>query len=119
MQARQPQRPDLSQLSAKMAANQARVAQFVEHLDGSVDELVAAAGRQDWGDVQRLSGQIAEQGRASGFRAVSAMAQRVFDEAHRPNNALGIKQSLIRLIGTCGQTSTPHRRGGIRQHARP
>ena len=98
--------PDLSRLTATMAANQAKVARHVETLGGSIDELVTATLRQDWSEVQRLSGQLAADGRASGFRAVSALAQRVLDEAHRPHNDVGVRRSLIRLIGTYGRTST-------------
>jgi len=103
--------PNLTQLASKMAANQAQVARYVDRLDGPLDELVAATLRHDWGQVQRISGQVAASGRANGYRAVSAMAQRVFDEAHRPNNDLGVKRSLIRLIGTCGRTAAS---GGTR-----
>ena len=95
--------PDVSQMAAQMAANQARVADYVETLTARVDELVAAAGRGDWDEVRRVSGRLAQRSRAQGYRAVSALAQRVHDEAARPHNALGVKRSLIRLIGTCGR----------------
>jgi len=99
--------PDIAQMAATMAVNQAKVARYVDTLASSVDELVAATLRHDWSEVQRVSEELAENGRANGYRAVSAMAQRVFDEAHLPNNEVGVKRSLIRLIGTCGRTGTP------------
>ncbi len=97
------ERPDLIQLASTMASNQAKAAGYIQTLAGSVDELIAASTDEDWDKVRHLSGEIAEQSRASGYRAVSALAQRVFDEAHQPNNPVGIKRSLIRLVGTSGR----------------
>jgi len=96
-------RIDLSKAAATMAANQVRVIRYADLLSSSMDELIAATAREDWSEVQRVSGELAEQSRSNGYRGVSAMAQRVCDEAHRPENSLGIKRSLVRLIGTCGR----------------
>ncbi len=95
--------PDLAHLASTLASNQAKVQQYVETLTCRVDDLVAAAIREDWDHVRHVSQEIAQQGRSSGHRAVSAMAQRVYDEAHQPNDGVGVKRSLIRLIGTCGR----------------
>ena len=99
--------PDMAQMAAQMATNQAKVAWYIETLNASIDQLVTAAVREDWSEVQRVSGQMADGGRESGHRAISALAQRVCDEAHRPDNAVGVKRSLIRLIGTCGRAKSP------------
>ena len=99
------QHANLARAAATMASNQARVATYAEQLGNSLDELIAATAREDWNAVQRLSDQLAQRGRASGHRGVSALAQRVCDEAHRPDNSLGVKRSLIRLIGTCGRVA--------------
>ncbi len=95
--------PDLAGMAATMAADQAKVTQHAEKVASDVDALVSAASREDWNEVQQLSQQLADGSRASGYRAVSALAQRVCEEAIRVDNAEGIKRSLIRLIGTCGR----------------
>lgn len=95
--------PDVAQLATRLASDQARVAEYVDTLVNRLDELVAATGRADYHEVRRISGEIADAGRASGHRAISALAQRVCDEAHQPENDLAVKRSLIRLIGTCGR----------------
>lgn len=95
--------PDLGKMADQMAVNQAKVSQLIEQLNGSLDQLVAATVRNDWSEVRQLSGDLADGGRKNGYRSISALAQRVCDEADRPNNAIEVKRSLIRLIGTCGR----------------
>jgi len=95
--------PDLGQMAAQMAGNQARVSQLIEQLNDSLDRLVAATVRKDWSEVRQLSSDLADGGRKNGYRSISALAQRVCEESDRPNNEVGVKRSLIRLIGTCGR----------------
>ncbi len=97
--------PDLSVAAATMAADQAKVTRYIDELTDRVDKLVSAATLADWAQLQQLSRQLAEDSRSSGYRAVSALAQRVHDEATRVDNEVGVKRSLIRLIGTCGRTT--------------
>ena len=97
--------PDLSPSARAMAANQSIIEQSIKaFLTQRSDELAAAAGREDWNEVQKISLQLAEESRAQGYRGISARAQRVHDQTHRPDNQQEVKRSLIRLIGTCGQT---------------
>ena len=95
--------PTLANVSAQLAANHAKVVGCIDAITVRVDELATAVAGEDWPKVQQLSGQLVEQGRGMGYRAVSAMAHRVCEEASRPNNAIGIKRSMVRLIGVCGQ----------------
>ncbi len=103
-------RPDLAHAASEMAANHIKVVQYVETLPSRIDELVAATAREDWNEVRRASRHLARGSRACGYRAVSALAERVHHEVNRPHNLLGVKRSLIRLIGTCGRTG--QRRAG-------
>ena len=100
----EPNYPDVHQAAARLAANQARVRQSVESLSDQIDTVVAAAARLDWSEVGRLSCHLAATSRGDSYRALSAMAQNVYDETTKPANELGIRRSLIRLIGTCGRT---------------
>ena len=95
---------NIHEAATRLAANHARVVQAVEGLAPQIDELVAATVRHDWNEVGRLSWHMAVRSRSGGYRALSAMAQKVYDETTRPANELGIRRSLIRLIGTCGRT---------------
>ncbi len=95
--------------AAVMAANHARVQHSATALSDQIDGLVAATVRRDWGEVGRLGAHLATASRVGGYRAVSALAQKVCDEAGTPQNEVGVKRSLIRLIGTYGRTGRRHR----------
>jgi len=101
------QLPNSSQAAEKTAANQIRIDRCADALAGHIDRLAEAAGRDDWAEVGRIGGEMAARSRAAGYRAVSALADRVCHEAQRPHNAQGVKRSVIRLIGTCGRVSPP------------
>ncbi len=102
----EPMRPDLARMSSAMAANHVKAAKSIEALADQIDQLVRAAGRQDWHTVASLGRQLVGDSRHSGYRGVSALAQTVCDEAGKPDNAVEVKRSLIRLIGTYGRTAS-------------
>jgi succinylarginine dihydrolase len=99
-------RPDLAHSASEMAVNAARVCRSADMLSGRIDEMVAAVSQEQWREVQELSRQLAQSSRSLGFRAISALAQRVCDEAEKPHNKLGIKRSLLRLIGVHGRSGS-------------
>jgi hypothetical protein len=95
----QHERPDIGRIAATMSANQSRVVEAATTLGNRVDELIAAATRSDWADVERLGREVASHSRSLGYRVLSGMAERVSEEAQRPDNEVGVKRALIRLIG--------------------
>jgi HPt (histidine-containing phosphotransfer) domain-containing protein len=97
--------PDLGRISAPLAKNLARVETFADRMSARVDQLVRAAGRDDWPRVAELAQDMAADSRRRGYRSVSALATRLQEEARRPNNATGARRGLIRLIGTVGRVS--------------
>ena len=99
-------RPDVAHSVSEMATNAARVCRSADMLAGRIDEMVAAVSQEQWQVVQELSRQLAESSRSLGYRAVSALAQRVCDESGKPDNKLGIKRSLLRLIGAHGRSGS-------------
>lgn len=100
------QLPDLGAISADLANNLVRVESFADRMSARIDQLVIATNREDWANVGELARDVADHSRQQGYRSISALATRVREEAERPNNALGIRRSLIRLIGTSGRVST-------------
>ena len=99
-------RPDVAHAVSKMAVNVARVCRSVDMLSGRIDEMVVAVSREQWREVQEMSRRLAQSSRRLGCRAISALAQRVYDEARKPDNELGIKRSLVRLIGAHGRSGS-------------
>ncbi len=100
-----PEIHDPAAACTRISANQIRIDRAADALLSHLDALVQTAIEEDWSGVARESEALAEQSRAAGHRAVSALAKRVCHEAHQPQNATGIRRSLIRLIGTCGRVS--------------
>jgi hypothetical protein len=97
--------PNISQLAARMSANHSRVVRSIDQMITPIDEMVQASADADWPRVAELGHQLANNSREAGYRGVSVMAQVVANEAGRPDNAHGVKRSLIRLIGTYGRTT--------------
>ncbi len=97
-------RPDIATMSRTMAANHERVVESIDIMASAIDGLVEAAAAKDWQAVGQLSRALAEGSRSLGFRAVAALAQRVDVEAHKPDNDIAVKRSLVRLIGTYGRS---------------
>ena len=108
-----PSTPHLAELNAQLAANAARVSQYVETLTARVDRLVEATMTEDWREVRRLSDHLAQSSNNYGYEAISERARRVCDEMDKPGdpeaNVQEIKRSVLRLIGACGRAKRPSR----------
>ena len=98
------QGPNIGAMSEAMAVNHAQAAKSIDVLTAGIDGLVAAAAKQDWHAVEQLSGTLAKESRSQGYRGVTAHAERVHQEAHKPDNEIAVRRSLIRLIGTYGRS---------------
>lgn len=110
-QTQQASTPDLAGLNSQLAANTARVSQYVETLSTRVDRLVDATMAEDWQEVRRLSDHLARNSNNYGYEAIGERARRVCDEMDNPGdaeaNVLEIKRSVLRLIGACGRAKAP------------
>jgi len=99
--------PDLGKACTTLARNVARVNASVDLLANQVDEILKATTQKDWPRVGELSQQVAEQGRALGYRAISARADQVHQQIARSGSETGVRQSLVRLIGACHHMERP------------
>ena len=82
---------------------------LLDNLPARMDQLVEAALQENWGEVLRVSELLAEAGRNHDLPQLAEYANRVQNEASKPNNELEIKRSIVRLISACGKTRTSHR----------
>ena len=101
----EPVYANIGQLAARMSANHRRVVQSIDQMIAPIDEMVQASADGNWSKVAELGRQLSEESRKAGYRGIGVMAQIVANEATRPDNAHGVKRSLIRLIGTYGRTT--------------
>ena len=97
-------RPDIATMSRTMAVDHARAAKSIDILAAGIDRLVMAAAERDWSRVRQISRELADESRSRGHRGVTARAERVHEEAGKPDNDVAVRRSLIRLIGTYGRS---------------
>ena len=97
-------RPNIATMSRTMAAQHSRAAKSIDVLAAGIDGLVAAVSQRDWHAVEQISRELAEDSRSQGYRGVTALAERVHEEAHKPDNDIAVRRSLIRLIGNYGRS---------------
>lgn len=100
-------RPDLARISSRLAANNSRVSDFIEGLPLRVDMLVAAAQDENWQEVRRVSGNVAEGGSETGLTTLAEAARRLCDDLDNGNHDLDIKRGIVKLIGQCGKARAP------------
>jgi hypothetical protein len=88
-----------------LARDTAGVSRAVDSIGRRIDKMVLAVRREDWMTVGKMGRRHAQKARMEGYRAISAFAERVRDEATNRHNPLGIKRSMIRLLGAQARTS--------------
>ena len=75
-------------------------------MSSRIEDLVAKAVAGDWSEVQRLSGALKDDCQRHELPNLTDCVERVWDEAQKPDNAAGIKKSLIRLVSFYGTGRT-------------
>lgn len=98
--------PDISQLNARLAADNHRVNQWVDGLVERIDKIVDATMRSDWMEVKRLSDFIARSSATYGFPLLAENAERL-SAASEQQDETDIKRGVIKLIGAAGRTRRP------------
>lgn len=96
-------RPDLAKLSARLAANNARVDAFLNSLPSRIDRLVEAALAGDWDQVRQVSEFIAMSGAACDCTELAAKAEAVAKEAKQATDSTTLRRGVLRLICECGR----------------
>lgn len=96
-------RPDLAKLSARLAANNARVDAFLNSLPSRIDRLVEAALDGDWQKVQQMSEYIAISGEVCDCPELAARARVVAEEAKTAADSISLRRGVLRLICECGK----------------
>ncbi len=100
--AKPDEKPDIKQLTARMARDNDRVACFVHGLASHVDRLVEATQKSDWDEVRRVCEFLMLSSSVYGLSEVASSAKRVCRELEKPDNTVEVKNSLLKLVGRCG-----------------
>lgn len=96
-------KPDLAKLSARLAANNARVDAFLNSLPSRIDRLVEAALDGDWQKVQQMSEFIAMSGQSCNCTDLAKTAENVAEQAKSASDSTTLRRSVLRLICECGK----------------
>ncbi len=115
VKAKQDEQPDISQLSAKMARDNDRVACFVQGLAAHVDRLVEASQKNDWDEVRRVCEFLMMSSSVYGLSKVSHSAESVCRALEQPTNSVEVKRSLLKLVGRCGSARRRRPMAGSRR----
>ena len=100
-----PKFPNTGAISDQLAADNARVANYVDGILGRVDQLVEAVSEGRWHDVRRISDYIARSSATYQCPAIAVDARDVCIATIETDNAEEIKRRIVKLIGTCGRES--------------
>jgi hypothetical protein len=104
-----PPPTDLRKLSRALAANNARVMNFLDGLVTRVDEVVEATFDRDWQQVSQISQLIARYSQLRGFASIAQSATAVSDEAQANCNEAELRRRVLELIGACGRARKQQR----------
>lgn len=100
---RRRSRPDVAALSRRIAADNARVARFVDGLADRIDAIVEAVTTEKWHEVVRQAEHLADEGAAHGCGEVSIRAGELAQTLRNPYNAATARRQIVRLLGACGR----------------
>ncbi|MBX7166446.1 MAG: hypothetical protein K1X74_08850 [Pirellulales bacterium] len=96
--------PPISQLNARLARNNARVAKLLDLLPERVDALIAALEREDWREVQELSEYFARFGLTYDLPHLHRPAQALCEGLQRrQSNSFNLCRHVLHLIGAYGR----------------
>lgn len=98
--------PNISQLNAKLAADNQRVNLWVDGLVERIDKIVDATMRSDWMEVKRLSQFIARSSAIYGYPLLAENADRLANASEQQDET-EIKRNVLKLIGAAGRARKP------------
>lgn len=95
--------PDVRQLTARLAASNAKALRSLDQLTAQVDGVVAAIETHDWTKLRRHSAAIRRTAEEQGDVAVVAAADQLQQESRSHRSEFSIKRAAIRLLGAYGR----------------
>ena len=105
--------PNLSELTARLTADNDRVARFAETLPPRIESIVEAAMDDDWTEVSRLTDYLSRTCGIYGFANIAKAASEVTD-AIRADQGVSkqtpskeTRRRVVRLVGLAGRAPAP------------
>jgi HPt (histidine-containing phosphotransfer) domain-containing protein len=98
-----PIRPNLASLSSRLAANNGRVAHFLERAEAQLGHGTGGSTEDDWTEVLRLAHYVAQSSQAAGYADIARQARSVCQHLETAETRPQALEALVRLIGMCGR----------------
>ena len=100
--------PNLSELTARLMADNARVARFADTLPPRIESIVEAAMNDDWPEVSRLTDYLSRTCGIYGFANIAEAASQVTesirtDQGGAKATSKETRRRVVRLIGLAGR----------------
>jgi hypothetical protein len=101
--------PNLSELTARLTADNERVSRFADTLPPRIESIVEAAMAEDWAEVSRLSDYLSRTCGVYGFANIAQAASQVtesirVDQSGAPLAGKETRHRVVRLVGLAGRT---------------
>lgn len=101
--------PRLDRVSEQMAADNARIATYLDVLPARVDAILTASRSSDWSALRQLSRQMAQWAAVTGCREVALRATALLELVEQQGDPTEVHRAVIRLVSICGRAQGPHR----------
>lgn len=100
--------PNLSELTARLTADNERVSRFADTLPPRIESIVEAAMNEDWNEVSRLTDYLSRTCGIYGFANIAQAAGQVTESIRADQGGKETRRKVVRLVGLAGRTpSTP------------
>lgn len=108
--------PNLAELTARLTADNERVARFADTLPPRIESIVEAAMDEDWAEVSRLTDYLSRTCNVYGFANIAQAASQVTDAIRADHGAKGAnsqpasketRRRIVRLVGLAGRANSP------------
>lgn len=98
--------PNLADLTAKLTADNERVARFADTLPPRIESIVEAAMDEDWAEVSRLTDYLSRTCNVYGFANIAEAASQVTQSIRADASSPASKETrrrVVRLVGLAGR----------------
>lgn len=95
--------PNLADLTARLTADNERVARFADTLPPRIESIVEAAMNDDWAEVSRLTDYLSRTCGVYGFKNIAQAAFQVTESIRTEQGGKETRRRVVRLVGLAGR----------------
>lgn len=96
----------LAELTARLSADNERVARFADSLPPRIESVVDAAMEEDWAEVSRLTDYLSRTCGVYGFADLAKAASEVVESIRADQGAKETRRRVVQLVGIAGRVAS-------------